>query len=354
MKIQQSSLSKFEDKSIGFDGCAVNQDKSVECTFNSTIPSTTLIAAFVATNTNEFCSEDNSVTEVTSTSYPDAVAGSSMIVVDLDLENHPTVKASKLMNTGNSSDVKFFLRADMYDNSFLDGPSILLKKVDFQATIKWTSEVEFSVDDLSTSVVETDTVTESDTHLVSIEAYRCNADGSDATTAGAVTVGSTLRICVDTTDEDVELTVKELALKDGTTPLSNPVGSSSGPNFLTTITEVTSIEGKTNVAVVSTLLTPAIFDKAGGETILASGTVSILYIDTRGRMLERETRDLQAGKIETLGFDVEFEIAKKELPSVAKKDSECQNEGEVAGAGILNLSALTFTLVAAVGVIVIG
>lgn len=120
---------------------------------------------------------------------------------------------------------------------------------------------------------------------------------------------------------------------------------------MTTINAIASIEGKRNVQVVSTLMTPVIFDKAGRETVFASGTVSIDYFDnTAGRMLESKNRNLQAGKTKTSSFNVDFDIAKKELPSIAKKKSGLKNGGDVTGV----LGALTLAFAAAVGVIVIG
>ena len=106
--------------------------------------------------------------------------------------------------------------------------------------------------------------------------YHCNADGTDETSTGDVIIGSMLNICVYSTYLGVLLAVTDLELKQGTTLLSTCVGGGS-PDFVTKINEITLVEVKQNVQVVSMLMTPGIYDTAGGRTISASGSATISY-----------------------------------------------------------------------------
>ena len=319
---------------------------NVKCTFDTTMEGFTLVAGFVAT---DVCSEDNSSTQITTDTQGAVASSSSTVVIEKNIEE----MFNTIEKKNGSQTLNFCLRADLYDSTNVEYGSIILKKIDFEGTVEFNQEGNFSSADITTSSVESKQVTGSGTRDVSITAYRCTAEGTNA--VGDVTIGSTLNICVYSEDEDVDFTtVKELVLthEDGTgtvTVLSTPVSSSTGENFVTTINAIPLIDGKKKVQVVSTLMTPVIFDKAGGRTISASGTVSIEYIGVN-RMLESKNRDLQSSKTDTSSFNVDFDIAKKELPSIVKEDSSRENGGDVAEV----FGAVSFAFMAAVGIIVIG
>ena len=186
----------------------MEEDTNVKCTFDNTVEGSTLVAAFVA---EEFCNEENSSTEVPSNTDGAVAYSSSGSSVVVEKNIYALFDLTNKNNGDFLQTLNFCLRANLYDSSNLDYGSVILKKINFSGTVEFTKAGDFSVD-VTTSAVKALDATGSGTRLVDITAYRCTANGTDASTSGAVAVGSTLNICVYSKDDDVDLTITDLVL----------------------------------------------------------------------------------------------------------------------------------------------
>ena len=127
-------------------------------------------------------------------------------------------------------------------------------------------------------------------------------------------------VCIRSTNLDATVIVTSLLLNTQddvliSTLISTPENGETTPSLLTSVDSIDSEDGST-IIIVRTLMTPGIFDVAGGDTITASGSADLTYV---GRKLKQfRFRTLQDSTSDS--FSVEFELARNELPAVAMND----------------------------------
>ena len=259
--------------------------------------------------------------------------------VEVNIQFADKVTAAK-KNSGTFTE-KFCIRSDVLLP--IDGElvSVAAKKIDAYVQMTYSIEEGFSVSGIKTSAFEIDSADSSAVRTENVDAYRCDKNGNvlDVSTK----VGDTLNICVATPDDDVTLEVTGLVLKDDSTSttLSLPIVDSI-PSFVTAVTELSGIDlpsglGLSHIQVVSTLMTPSIFDLAGGKTLTASGTVDITYVSPSSRMLKETSRALQAEG--EASFRVSFVLMEKELPSIARGGDE-YNGASITSSAIATMSMM--------------
>ena len=219
----------------------------------------------------------------------------------------------------------FCIRADVlvHDESGLVGIAVMKINVNVEVTF-------FAKEGNCTADIQTFTFTGVGLAAVdavredNMDAYLCDEDGHD-TAPGSIEIGSVLNSCVFSSDTDVNVAVSSLSLKYGNTVLVTPITDST-PNFVTEVKEVL-VGGKSNqVQVISSLMTPIIFDSAGGHTIMVSGVADITYT--------RHTQEISSYPQSqwAASFNLEFKIGEnKELSLVVKGSVESSGESAVFG-----------------------
>lgn len=225
----------------------------------------------------------------------------------------------------------FCSRVDIFDTA----ENISVKAAIYlgTSTFKYATDGSFQVD-VTTASFDPEAANADATRIETVEAYRCDADGNDATESGNIAVGDTLHICVYSADSDVTVEVTELDLMFEENVLASPIASSI-PNFVTAV-GTKSVSGKSgNVQVISTLMIPSIYDNAGGKIITANGTASVVY---GRRMLKTTSRDLQADE-ETTKFDVEFQLGETVDPAIAKEGTKIESGASAVEFGMITLIA---------------
>ena len=266
----------------------------------------------------------------------------------------PTIPATdKNCDTG-SDDIgtycekvyNFCARGELLDTSTSENIGIHAELLEGAVTFKYYTSGKFST---SVSTVKYDPKTATTQPQVTdseLEAYLCDSEGVNAgTNPAAIGMNSVLNLCVHSKNAGASVTVTSLELKQGTQSVSNPIDSTSGPNLVTVVKTITSVEAQTGVTyekvqVISSLMTSQVYDNTefseGVASLEASGSATITYED--GRRELKHLRLLQDLKAEE-SFNIEFELDRGELPDIAMEN----NANRASTIGVLGaMASMTF------------
>ena len=210
----------------------------------------------------------------------------------------------------------FCARAELFDTSNGD-TSVLAEILEGVVTYKYYKNGDFSTGVTTEAYVPNTADTEVDITNANLGAYRCEDNGNEVEDDTKVTMGQILNVCIHSTNTDVTVAITEFQLKNGDTVISEPISSTGQPNLVTAVKFEADGSNQgvatSNIQVVSTLMTPAIFDQAGGQTLTATGKANLTY---GGRKLKQVCfRALQDSDDES--FSVEFELTGGEIPAIA-------------------------------------
>lgn len=272
------------------------------------------------------CASNNNFSQVSSGSFSTAKTVSALF-------NLAPLIDTTARNSG-SPIVRFMcFRSDVFSD---DGSGTLMSvgaiKYEVEVTVEFARDGTFSVVSIQAAPFVASNASATASRAEAIDAYRCDEEGNDA--SGLVTIGSTLHVCIFSTNGDVSVAVTSLVLQDSLSNiLTTPVDGTDGPNFVTSISEKSVTGRSATVQVVSTLMVPSIFDQAGGEVISAAGTASVTY--TRRVLQKTSSHNLQA-VMETSEFEIEFNLMAQDFPAIATMDLESGAlNGHLRGIGVV-------------------
>jgi hypothetical protein len=216
-------------------------------------------------------------------------------------------------------------RADgIYQNlSIIANMTQVVTTISFDNTGTWTANVQ-------TSAFTAAEATVSSSRSANVSA-KIGACGSPATRRLLYAVGSSVNICVSTTDKDVVLTLKDVKANPGNQTLVN---SLSQPNFVTSVSN-----SGTSAVDLETLMIPTYYDLQGGSegSVVIEGTAELTY----SRRLTESIIALGGVK-----EDTDFSI---DIPLVPNVGPEITDFGEaIEGSSACGLGSATTALSAVV------
>ncbi|CAJ1957548.1 unnamed protein product [Cylindrotheca closterium] len=282
----------LQDYTVPAPVCAITGDDNVQCDFTGIVPATgKLVYSITGFDACEGTATRDSLMSLSATAAA-AADGASSVTIDLTTDFN--------LASGANEAFQFCLLTSLQDGS---GNEMVYQGQKISAT--FVADGDFTVSNIAAEEFDgISGVVADDQKTFGIDAYRCTIDRTPLATAGALAVGTTLFICIDSTDDS--------AVIDS---VNTFVGrkNSEEIDLLSGNTEV--LGAGTGAVTIGSRPFASFF--ANTDPLEIFGTVSLDVTDINGTNRRQLLRVLQSSQSEEFELKVELEAVEESSASTS-------------------------------------